>query len=148
MPENFNPFQYKSYKEIPKEAKNVSHRLLVKGGYVFQTASGSFSLLPLGKKVEEKIRRIITEEMNLTGAQELLMPLLHPKSIWNETGRWEKARDVMYQFKKDDKNFWSESILRRLEQRYLKSQKASDSAKSRWEKANALKNHYWLVAIG
>jgi hypothetical protein len=44
-------------------------------------------------------------------------------------------------FKKDDKKFWSESILRRLEQRYLKSQKASDSAKSRWDKANALKNH-------
>jgi len=57
--------------------------------------AGSWTLLPLGFKVVTKINQIIREEMNAIGGQEMLMPLMHPKELWNETGRWEKAREVM-----------------------------------------------------
>jgi prolyl-tRNA synthetase len=61
--------------------------------------------LPLGFRVKEKIEQIIREEIDATGANEMLMPLLHSKAIWNETGRWDTAKEIMYQFKKDDKEF-------------------------------------------
>src|SRR4030042_6128809 len=89
----------KTRKEAPKDAESTNHKLLVRGGFIDQLMAGSWTLLPLGWRVVEKINAIIREESNATGAQEILMPLLHPKKIWNETGRWEKAREVMYQFK-------------------------------------------------
>lgn len=95
----------KTQKTAPSGAQSINHQLLVRGGFIDQLMSGSFSLLPLGLRVAEKIEQIIREEMNKTGAQELALPLLHPKEIWNETGRWDKARDIMYQFKKDEKEF-------------------------------------------
>jgi len=61
--------------------------------------SGSWSLLPLGQRVVTKINQIIREEMNAIGGQELALPLMHPKEIWNETGRWSSAAEVMYQLK-------------------------------------------------
>ena len=63
--------------------------------------AGSWTLLPLGFIVVEKIKNIIREELNATGAQELLMPLLHPRGIWDKTGRWENpdVKQIMYQFK-------------------------------------------------
>jgi prolyl-tRNA synthetase len=93
----------KTRKEAPKEAVSVNHRLLVRAGFIDQLMAGSWTLLPLGLRVVTKINQIIREEMNAIGGQELLMPLLHPKKIWDETGRWEKAREVMYQFK-DNRN--------------------------------------------
>jgi prolyl-tRNA synthetase len=89
----------KTRKQAPKDAKSINHKLLVRGGFIDQLMAGSWTLLPLGWRVVEKINQIIREEMNATGAQEILMPLLHPKKIWNETGRWDKAKEVMYQFK-------------------------------------------------
>lgn len=89
----------KTRKEAPKEAESINHRLLVRAGFVDQLMAGSWTLLPLGWKVVSKINQIIREEMNAIGAQEVLMPLLHPRKIWDETGRWEKAKKVMYQFK-------------------------------------------------
>lgn len=95
----------KTVRTAPSDEVAINAKLLLQAGFIDKLMTGSFSLLPLGKKVEEKIRKIITKEMNLTGAEEILMPLLHPKSIWNETGRWEKAKEVMYQFKKDEKDY-------------------------------------------
>jgi len=89
----------KTKKEAPKGAESVNHKLLVRGGFIDQLMAGSWTLLPLGQRVVAKINQIIREEMNSTGAQEILMPLLHPKNIWNETGRWDRAKEVMYQFK-------------------------------------------------
>lgn len=89
----------KTKKEAPREADSVNHKLLVRAGFIDQLMAGSWTLLPLGWRVVEKINQIIREEMNAIGGQELLMPLLHPRHIWNETGRWEKAKEVMYQFK-------------------------------------------------
>lgn len=95
----------KTLKNAPTDAVAQSHKLLVRGGFIDQLMAGSYTLLPLGFRVVEKIKNIIRKELNATGAQEMLMPLMHPKEIWNETGRWESAKDVMYQFKKDEKEF-------------------------------------------
>ncbi|MDP3994735.1 MAG: aminoacyl--tRNA ligase-related protein [bacterium] len=86
----------KTRKEAPKDAESINHKLLVRGGFIDQLMAGSWTLLPLGWRVVTKINQIIREEMNAIGGQELLMPLLHPKSIWNETGRWDKADEIMY----------------------------------------------------
>jgi prolyl-tRNA synthetase len=89
----------KTQKLTPKDAESTNHKLLVRGGFIDQLMAGSWTLLPLGLRVVSKINQIIREEMNATGAQEILMPLLHPKNIWNETGRWDKADEIMYKIK-------------------------------------------------
>jgi prolyl-tRNA synthetase len=95
----------KTRKEAPKDAESINHKLLVRGGFIDQLMSGSWTLLPLGFRVVTKINQIIREEMNAIGAQEMLMPLLNPKSIWEETGRWDKAKEIMYQFEAGEKWF-------------------------------------------
>lgn len=86
----------KTKREAPKEAESINHKLLVRAGFIDQLMAGSWTLLPLGWRVVTKINQIIREEMNAVGGQEMLMPLLHPKEIWNETGRWDKAGEIMY----------------------------------------------------
>lgn len=118
----------KTKKEAPKGAESVNHRLLVRAGFIDQLMAGSWTLLPLGFRVVSKINQIIREEMNAIGGQELLMPLLHPKKIWNETGRWDKAAEVMYQFK-DQRgkeyalSFTHEEIVMDLLRKNIKSHK-------------------------
>lgn len=80
-------------------AESINHRLLVQAGFIDQLMAGSWTLLPLGWRVVTKINQVIREEMNAIGGQEMLMPLLHPKELWNETGRWEKADEIMYKLK-------------------------------------------------
>jgi prolyl-tRNA synthetase len=77
-------------KEAPAEAQVVSHVLLVRGGYIRKVAAGIYSLLPLGLRVVHKIERIIREELNRAGAQEVLPPMVHPAELWQESGRWQK----------------------------------------------------------
>jgi len=87
----------KTQKEVKKyEAKN--QELLNKAGFIDQVASGIYTLLPLGKRVLAKIENIIREEMNNIGAQEIEMPLLHPKILWEKTKRWETV-DVLFKSK-------------------------------------------------
>jgi prolyl-tRNA synthetase len=88
----------KTIKEAPKDADSINHKLLVRAGFIDQLMAGSWTLLPLGFRVVNKIIDVIREEMNAIGGQEMLMPLLTPRSIWDETGRWDKTRDIMYQF--------------------------------------------------
>jgi len=95
----------KTQKQAPTGAESINHKLLVRAGFIDQLMAGSWTLLPLGLRVVTKINDIIREELNKTGAQEILMPLLHPKEIWNETGRWDSAREIMYQLEKDKKEF-------------------------------------------
>lgn len=117
----------KTKKEAPKDEISTNAKLLMRGGFMDKLMAGSFTLLPLGFRVKEKIEQIVREEMNKTGASELLMPLLHPKTIWNETGRWDKAKEVMYQFKKGDKeyalSFTHEEIVLDLARKYVSSYK-------------------------
>lgn len=95
----------KSSKDIPRDEVAVNAKYLLQGGFIDKLMAGSYTLLPLGRRVERKIEQIIREEMDSTGAQEVLMPLLHPKEIWNETGRWDSAAEVMYQFEKDERSY-------------------------------------------
>jgi prolyl-tRNA synthetase len=95
----------KTLREAPKDEVSKNAKLLLKAGFIDKLMAGSYTLLPLGFRVKEKIEQIIREEIDATGANEMLMPLLHPKAIWNETGRWDTAKEIMYQFKKDDKEF-------------------------------------------
>ena len=97
----YSVFFPKTQKNAPSEAVAINHKLLVRAGFIDQLMAGSFTLLPLGFRVVEKIKDIIREELNETGAQELLMPLLHPRDIWDQTGRWSDpdVKQIMYQFK-------------------------------------------------
>src|SRR5690554_6181938 len=76
-------------REVPKEAEVLSHKILLRGGYIKQLAAGIYSYLPLALRVIQKIEGIIREELNAIGASELLMPALQPKDLWVESGRWD-----------------------------------------------------------
>ena len=116
----------KTRKEAPKEAESVNHKLLVRAGFMDQLMAGSWTLLPLGWRVITKINNIIREEMNAIGGQEMLMPLLHPKELWNETGRWDKANEIMYKLTDSRKkeyalSFTHEEIVMDLLRKNIKS---------------------------
>lgn len=117
----------KTTKTAPHEEVAINAKLLMRAGFIDKLMAGSFSLLPLGRRVQRKIEQIVREEMDATGAQEVLMPLLHPKDIWNETGRWESAKEVMYQFKKAEKeyalSFTHEEIVMDLIRKHMSSYK-------------------------
>ena len=77
----------KTQREVSAEAETVSHRLLLKAGMIHQVAAGVYSYLPLAWRVLKKIENIIREEMNTAGGQELMLPVLQPLELWQETGR-------------------------------------------------------------
>jgi prolyl-tRNA synthetase len=76
----------------------ISHQLLLRAGFVQQLATGIFSYLPVGWRTEQKIRRIIREEMDAIGGQELRMPVVHPGEIWQRSGRWNTIDEVLLRF--------------------------------------------------
>jgi len=86
-------------RENPAEAEAVSHKLLLRAGYVRQLAAGLYIYLPLFWKVLGRINSIIREEMDRIGAQEMLMPVLHPAEVWIKTGRWAEIGDEMFRLK-------------------------------------------------
>ena len=75
-------------KEVPKDAKTDSHKFLIRGGYIRPVSAGIYDLLPAGKRIVEKIERIIREEMNRIEGQEILMPVVLPAELWEESGRY------------------------------------------------------------
>ena len=77
-------------KETPAEAELISHQLLLRGGFIRRLASGLYTWMPLGLRVLRKVERVVREEMDRSGAQELLMPLVQPAELWQESGRWEQ----------------------------------------------------------
>lgn len=86
-------------REAPSEAEAVSHKLMLRAGYIRQLASGLYIYLPLGWRVLNKINRILNEEMRSIGAQEISMPILHPAEIWQRTGRWYEIKEEMFRLK-------------------------------------------------
>ncbi|MHB8966862.1 MAG: proline--tRNA ligase [Thermoleophilia bacterium] len=90
---------FPTLKEDPAEAEAVSHKLMVRAGMVRQLAAGLYIYLPLGFRVLQKINRIIREEMNAIGAQEMEMPILQPAEIWQQTGRYDEIGDEMFRLK-------------------------------------------------
>jgi prolyl-tRNA synthetase len=92
-------------REDPADAEVVSHRLLLRAGLVRQLASGIYSMLPLAQRVSLKIIQILREEMNRIGGQEFYLPALHPREVWEESGRWAVMGDEMFKLK-DRKGAW------------------------------------------
>jgi len=86
-------------REDPGEAETVSHRLMLRAGMIRKVAAGIYTYLPLGLRVIRKIERIIREEMDRAGAQELLMPIASPAELWRETGRWDFYGKELLRFK-------------------------------------------------
>lgn len=85
-------------KQPPKEADTVNHKLLTQAGFVDQLMAGVYSYLPIGLRVLKKIEQIVREEMDAIDGQEILMPVLHPKHIWETTKGWETI-DVLFKIK-------------------------------------------------
>ena len=83
-------FSINTLKETPSEAEIVSHRLMIRAGLIKKTASGIYSWMPLGLRVLRKIETIIREEMNSSGALEVLLPSVQPAELWEESGRWNQ----------------------------------------------------------
>jgi prolyl-tRNA synthetase len=86
-------------RDDPADAEALSHKLLVRAGFVRQLASGLYSLLPLGQRTCEKVARIVRQEMERIGAQEFLLPVLQPAEVWKGTGRWEAIGDEMFRLR-------------------------------------------------
>ena len=86
-------------RDDPADAEAVSHRLLVRAGFIRQLMAGSYSLLPLGMRVATKISSIIRAEMNAIGGQEFLLPVVHPAEPWKRTGRWDDVEGILVKFR-------------------------------------------------
>lgn len=86
-------------KETPADAEIISHQLLLRAGLVRKLTGGLYTFLPTGLRVLQKIEKIIREEMERAGGIEVLMPALQPPEIWQQSGRYETARDVLYKVK-------------------------------------------------
>ena len=117
----------KTIKEAPKDEKSINAQFLLRGGFVHKEMAGVYTFLPLGNRVLKNIENIIREEMNKIGGQEILMPVLQPKSLWEKTDRWSKGvGEVMYKTKDDSgKEFGlgptHEEILTNIASKYIKS---------------------------
>ncbi len=89
----------KTYKETPSDSDSINAAYLSRASFIEKHAAGVYALLPLGLRVYTKIENIIRDEMNAVSGQEMLMNVLQPKELWDETGRWSGMSEVMYQFK-------------------------------------------------
>ncbi len=76
-------------KETPTDAEVISHQLMIRAGLIRKLAAGLYSWLPLGVRTLRKVEAIVREELNASGAQELLMPAIQPAELWQESGRWQ-----------------------------------------------------------
>ena len=86
-------------KEDPKDSKTVSHKFLIRGGYIRPVSAGIYSLLPTGERIVRKIEAIIREEMNRIDGQEVLMPVVLPADLWQESGRYESVGAELLRFR-------------------------------------------------
>ncbi|HZW81838.1 MAG TPA: proline--tRNA ligase [Candidatus Deferrimicrobium sp.] len=86
-------------REVPAEAEIVSHQLMFRAGFIRKAAAGIYTHLPLSTRVLQKINRIIREEMDAKGGQEVMLPIIQPAELWKETGRWSVYGDEMFRLK-------------------------------------------------
>ena len=93
-------------KEVPADAEIVSHQLLIRSGLIRKLTGGLYTFLPLGVRVLRKIEAIVREEMDRAGALEVLMPALQPPEIWQKSGRYVAARDVLFKVKDRARKEW------------------------------------------
>lgn len=93
-------------KETPAEAEIVSHKLLLRAGLIRKLTGGLYTFMPLGLRALRKVEQIVREEMNRAGALELLMPALQPPEIWQQSGRYEAASDVLFKVRDRARKEW------------------------------------------
>ncbi len=93
-------------RETPAEAEILSHQLLLRAGLIRKLAGGLYTFLPLGLRVLRKVEQIVREEMDRAGALEVLMPALQPPEIWQQSGRYETAQDVLFKVRDRAKKEW------------------------------------------
>jgi prolyl-tRNA synthetase len=93
-------------REAPADAEIISHKLLLRAGLIRKLAGGVYTFLPLGLRALRKVEQIIREEMNRAGAIEVLMPALQPKEIWEQSGRYETASNVLFKVKDGSSREW------------------------------------------
>ena len=121
-------FHYKTLKEAPKDAELVSHKLMIRANMIKPLASGIYSWLPLGLKILNKVEEIIRNNMNAYGCLELLMPMVQPKSLWDETERSEQMGPELLGFKdRNDRDFYlgptHEEVITDIARQELQSHK-------------------------
>jgi len=119
-------FHLGTIKEAPADAELVSHRLMLRAGYVRRLAAGIYTWLPLGVRALRKVEGVVREEMNRAGAVELLMPAVQPAELWQESGRWQDYGPELLRFKdRHERDFviqpTSEEVVTDLARGELKS---------------------------
>ena len=93
-------------RENPSDAETVSHQLMIKAGLIRKVASGVYNWLPLGIKVLRKVEDVVRNQMDNSGAQEILMPMVQPGDLWKETGRWQQyGRELLIFEDRHDREF-------------------------------------------
>jgi prolyl-tRNA synthetase len=115
-------------RELPSDAKIISHKLMIRAGLISKSTSGLYLYLPMGLKILQKIEAIIRDEMNKSGAQEVLMPVVQSAKLWQESGRWNKYGKELLRFKdRHDKDFClgptNEEVIVDLARQYIRSHK-------------------------
>ncbi|MBS0543865.1 MAG: proline--tRNA ligase [Proteobacteria bacterium] len=119
-------FHLFTLKEAPSDAEVVSQKLMLRAGMIRKTAAGIYSYMPMGLRAIRKVETIIREEMNRAGAMELLMPLVQPAELWQESGRWDKMGEEMLRIKdRHERDFalqpTSEEVVTDIARQELKS---------------------------
>jgi prolyl-tRNA synthetase len=121
-------FLLSTLKEAPAEAELVSHRLMLRSGMIKRLAAGIYTWMPLGLRVLRKVEAIVREEMNRAGAIELLMPVVQPAELWQESGRWAKYGPELLRLKdRHERDFivqpTSEEVITDIARKELRSYK-------------------------
>lgn len=121
-------FFIRTLKEAPADAEIVSHKLMMRAGMIRKLGAGIYNYMPMGLKVIRKVEGIIREEMDKAGAVELLMPVVQPAELWQETGRWDKMGPELLRIKdRHDRDFLiqptSEEVVTDIARHEIKSYK-------------------------
>jgi len=121
-------FFIRTLKEAPSDAEIVSHKLMMRAGMIRKLGAGIYNYMPMGLKVIRKVEAIIREEMDQAGAVELLMPVIQPAELWQETGRWDKMGPELLRIKdRHDRDFLiqptSEEVVTDIARHEIKSYK-------------------------
>src|SRR6476469_9115992 len=121
-------FFISTLKEAPSDAEIVSHKLMMRAGMIKRLGSGIYTYMPMGLRVLRKVEAIVRDEMNRSGAIELLMPVVQPADMWQESGRWAKYGPELLRLKdRHDRDFivqpTSEEVITDIARKELRSYK-------------------------
>ena len=129
-PMKASQFFISTLKEAPADAEVVSHQLMMRAGMIKRLGAGIYTYMPMGLRVIRKVEAIVREEMNRAGAVELLMPVVQPAELWQETGRWDKMGPELMRVKdRHDRDFviqpTSEEVITDIARQELRSYRAA-----------------------